>query len=333
MAEQTDDGKIKTYLRGINLIVREIDRVVYYYIFNEHGDVTQLWSQSGTCKASYEYDAFGIERDPDNEDENPFRYCGEYYDSSSGIYYLRARYYDPATSRMLSEDSVWSSKVKLANGQEIDDPLSLNLYTYCHNDPINFIDPSGHDRIGTGMWSLKSDTAGRTLLAWYLLGNGNDFIAVDGDYGDYMKKDKGDPANGVKPLKEQVKAIVFKEGTALSLGESKTIDLTTSMTIENGEDIVGYQYLHGTNADVGGFKIKGTISKNEKGDITYDLAYTWNDRMDPNFIYDSDSKKAPFAKSIPGANPKDYTLRITWNDKTVIKANPGWFNWSKGWLS
>ena len=38
MAEQTDDGKIKTYLRGINLIAREMDRMVYYYIFNEHGD-------------------------------------------------------------------------------------------------------------------------------------------------------------------------------------------------------------------------------------------------------------------------------------------------------
>ena len=63
---------------------------------------------------------------------------------SSGTYYLRARYYDPATSRMLSEDSVWSSKVKLGNGQEIDDPLSLNLYTYCGNNPVNFVDPSGH---------------------------------------------------------------------------------------------------------------------------------------------------------------------------------------------
>ena len=69
MAEQTDGGKIKTYLRGINLIAREIDRVIYYYIFNEHGDVTQLWSQNGTCKASYEYDAFGVERNPDKEDE------------------------------------------------------------------------------------------------------------------------------------------------------------------------------------------------------------------------------------------------------------------------
>ncbi len=78
--EHTDGEKIRTYLRGINLIAREIDRVLYYYIFNEHGDITQLWSQSGTRKASYEHDAFGIERKPDKEDENQFRHCGEYID-------------------------------------------------------------------------------------------------------------------------------------------------------------------------------------------------------------------------------------------------------------
>ncbi|RFZ75929.1 hypothetical protein DS742_26420 [Lacrimispora amygdalina] len=135
VAEQTDDGKIKTYLRGINLIARETDRVLYYYIFNEHGDVTQLWGQNGTCKASYEYDAFGIERNPDKEDENPFRYCGEYYDLETKTYYLRARNYDPATSRMLTEDSYRG---------DIRDPLSLNLYTYCNNNPVYYYDPDGH---------------------------------------------------------------------------------------------------------------------------------------------------------------------------------------------
>jgi len=54
---------------------------------------------------------------------------------SSGTYYLRARYYDPATSRMLSEDSYWGKS---------NDPLSLNLYAYCSNNPIMFCDPSGH---------------------------------------------------------------------------------------------------------------------------------------------------------------------------------------------
>ena len=56
-------------------------------------------------------------------------------DSETGLYYLRARYYDTYTGRFISEDSYWG---------EDKNPLSLNLYTYCENDPIMFTDPSGH---------------------------------------------------------------------------------------------------------------------------------------------------------------------------------------------
>jgi RHS repeat-associated protein len=144
VAEQADGSKIKTYLRGINLIAREIDGMVYYYILNEHGDVTQLWSQSGACKASYEYDAFGVERSPDKEDENPFRYCGEYIDLETNTYYLRARYYRSVTGRFTSEDTLRCVENQLPNEQEVSDPLSLNLYTYCHSNPVFYSDPTGH---------------------------------------------------------------------------------------------------------------------------------------------------------------------------------------------
>ena len=64
-----------------------------------------------------------------------FRYCGEYFDKETGTIYLRARYYDPRIGRFITEDSYWGKD---------SDPLSLNLYTYCHNDPVNFFDPNGH---------------------------------------------------------------------------------------------------------------------------------------------------------------------------------------------
>ncbi len=168
VAEQADGSKIKTYLRGINLVASEIDRVVYYYIFNEHGDVTQLWSHNGTCKASYEYDAFGVERNLDKEDKNPFRYYGEYFDINSGRYYLRARYYDPAIGRFLAEDTHWNPTNMIYGDNLIkwneqpavtNDPLGLstytykpdvsaimqsgNLYVYAGNNPILYVDSNG----------------------------------------------------------------------------------------------------------------------------------------------------------------------------------------------
>jgi RHS repeat-associated protein len=79
---------------------------------------------------------FPAENNLKDEDDNPFRYCGEYWDKETGTIYLRARYYNPVIGRFITEDSYWG---------EASDPLSLNLYTYCHNDPINLFDPSGHE--------------------------------------------------------------------------------------------------------------------------------------------------------------------------------------------
>ena len=107
-------------------------------------DVSQLWSQSGACKASYEYDDFGVERNPDKEAENPFRYCGEYIDLETNTYYLRARHYRTVIGRFTNEDTLRCVKNQLLNVQEVSDPLSLNLYIYCHSNPIFYTDSTGH---------------------------------------------------------------------------------------------------------------------------------------------------------------------------------------------
>ncbi|WP_459178243.1 RHS repeat-associated core domain-containing protein [Cohnella faecalis] len=66
---------------------------------------------------------------------NPFTYTGEVYDNETGYIYLRARYYDPSIGRFISKDTY--------EGQ-LDNPLSLNNYTYVHNNPLINIDPTGH---------------------------------------------------------------------------------------------------------------------------------------------------------------------------------------------
>jgi len=106
-----------------------------FSLYNGHGDVVQLTDASGSSVKSYDYDAFGNEKNPDANDTNVFRYCGEYFDKETGTIYLRARYYDPMIGRFITEDSYWGKD---------SDPLGLNLYTYCFNNPINLIDPSGH---------------------------------------------------------------------------------------------------------------------------------------------------------------------------------------------
>ena len=103
------------------------------YLYNAHGDVVQLVRDNAVV-ASYTYDAFGNLTSQIGESDNPFLYCGEYYDAETQTYYLRARYYNPANGRFNAEDTHWNlsnmlygdSPVKL---NEHKDALGLNRYT------------------------------------------------------------------------------------------------------------------------------------------------------------------------------------------------------------
>lgn len=138
--ELSEGGKVqKRYIRGNDLVYSDkgTDTEKQYYVTDPHGNVVQLMDESGKVTKTYEYDSFGNEVNPDSKDENPFRYCGEYYDKETEEIYLRARYYQPNVGRFLTRDSYTG---------ESDEPLSLHLYTYCENDGINSVDPSGHKK-------------------------------------------------------------------------------------------------------------------------------------------------------------------------------------------
>ncbi len=168
--ELDEKGKVsKRYIRGNNLIFADkgdgTDKT--YYVMNPHGDVVQLLNEAGKVIKSYHYDAFGNEENIDKKDTNPYRYSGEYYDKETDTIYLRARYYDPELGRFLSRDTY--------TGEE-DDPLSLHLYTYCANDGVNNVDPSGHvvetlvDIVSLGdsmyTFALRPSWANAGFLLW-----------------------------------------------------------------------------------------------------------------------------------------------------------------------
>ena len=149
--ELSESGKVlKRYIRGNDLVYADkgTDTEKQYYVTDPHGNVVQLTDESGAVTKTYEYDSFGNEVDSDSKDENPFRYCGEYYDKETEEIYLRARYYQPEVGRFLTRDSY--------TGEE-DEPLSLHLYTYCGNDSVNRIDPSGNVNIVVSGGIYKKD--------------------------------------------------------------------------------------------------------------------------------------------------------------------------------
>ena len=109
-------------------------------MYNGHTDVTELIDGMGEIIGSYYYDTFGNITEQSGDADNPFKYANYLYDDESGLYYLNARYYDPKIARFITEDTYRG---------EANDPLSLNLYAYCDNNPIIYDDPTGHSKAGT----------------------------------------------------------------------------------------------------------------------------------------------------------------------------------------
>jgi len=73
----------------------------------------------------------------------PSRSTGKERDTESGNDYFMARYYSSAMGRFLSPD--WSAKAEPVPYAKLDNPQSLNLYSYVLNNPLSAVDPDGHE--------------------------------------------------------------------------------------------------------------------------------------------------------------------------------------------
>jgi RHS repeat-associated protein len=134
----------------------------YYYHYDSLGSVIALSDSTGDTVQTYEYSVFGEVAVEDANHTNPYMFAGRRYDIEIGLYYNRARYYNPYTGRFLQTDPIGYGD-------------GMNMYAYCGSNPVALTDPTGqwasygYDWIkdGGGNWVLSIlcyDDAGQQFL-------------------------------------------------------------------------------------------------------------------------------------------------------------------------
>lgn len=177
--DQSTGGGTVTYLNGpgIDNKVRQTSSStgVSYYLTDHLGSTVALTNSSGNVVEQLTYDSFG---NSTASSLTRYTYTGREFDADTGLYYYRARWYDPQVGRFISEDPIG-----FLGGD-------FNLYAYVVNNPANFRDPTGkqradRDRPGDIEWARDLRKAidrmpqpapsGCAGAAWGPLGAAGDF--------------------------------------------------------------------------------------------------------------------------------------------------------------
>jgi RHS repeat-associated protein len=104
---------------------------VLFYHHDDIGSTRLLTSTTGSVTATYTYDPYGNVVRTTGTVDNPFQFTGQYRDPGTGLYYLDARYYDPATAQFLTVDPQVSQ--------------TQAPYAYASSNPLGVTDPRGLD--------------------------------------------------------------------------------------------------------------------------------------------------------------------------------------------
>ncbi|MBU2541140.1 MAG: RHS repeat-associated core domain-containing protein [Candidatus Omnitrophica bacterium] len=107
-----------------------------YYHSDHLGSSNIITDEQGNQIALYEYTPYGeLATTQQTGGSTNYLFTGKELDASTGLYFYGARYYDAEIGRFITPDTIV---------QAPSDPQSLNRYAYCRNNPVKYVDPSGH---------------------------------------------------------------------------------------------------------------------------------------------------------------------------------------------
>jgi len=146
-------GETVKYIFAGNLRVAQVKGSTRSFFHKDHlGSSTVMTDASGYVIESTEYMPFGTERSHSGANTSDYKYTDQELDAENGLYNYNVRLYDPFIGRFISPDTI---------APEPFNPQSLNRYSYCLNNPLIYVDPSGHvseeDLLRDG-WTYDEET-------------------------------------------------------------------------------------------------------------------------------------------------------------------------------
>ena len=155
----------------------------YFYVRDYLQNILGIVDQSGKLVVKYKYDAYGNSKGIEDTSgcslgsRNPFRYKGYYYDDDTEMYYCKSRFYVPKWRRWLNSDSI--------NYLEPQNITCLNLFAYCNNNPVMYVDENGNfaffiltavigaiiGGLAAGITSYQHGARGWEVVGWSALGS------------------------------------------------------------------------------------------------------------------------------------------------------------------
>ena len=142
----------------------------FFYTKNLQGDITGIADANGNTVTTYTYDAWGKIISVTGTEAstigstNPFRYRGYYYDTETELYYLQSRYYNPEWGRFINSDDF---QQLMRNYSVLSATHMCNLFAYCENNPINFLDAVGSASYGCTYYPLRNPAGGWQITYLY----------------------------------------------------------------------------------------------------------------------------------------------------------------------
>ncbi|CAG0934100.1 partial tRNA nuclease WapA, partial [Thermoflexales bacterium] len=202
VVEEHATGSVTRYLYGNGLIGFEKNGARSYQHGDALGSVRQTTNEAGVVQQANDYDPFGNVIRTVGLPSSSFGYAREQYDVASGLIFLRARYYDPASGRFLNRDT-YPAYASV--------PQTLHRYVYVKNSPINHTDPAG-------------------LCPWY------DPWCIGEKVGNGLKQTYGYVATGVQKIGQ------FVGNTAQKAGQfvGNTVQKVTRFASDTKQKAIGF---------------------------------------------------------------------------------------------